>query len=250
MDFKLTGKKALVTGAGSQIGMGKAIALTLAQEGCDVAVADMDLDGAQKTAAEIKKLGRKSVAIKVNITNSSEVNDMVKTAIKELGKIDILVNNAGAGKPPKPFPQYSDADFDFDLNVNLKGMLYCARAVADHMIANKYGKIVSIASGAGKVGRKGIASYSAAKAGVIIASESLAAELIGSGINVNTVAPGLSLTNFVKGTPQEFIEGLRKETPRGVFTTPQDIANTVVFLASDAAVNIVGQCISCTGRIV
>ena len=250
MDLKLKDKVAIVTGAGSQIGFGKAIAMTLAGEGCDIVAADKDLAGAKQTAEDVKKLGRKAIAVEIDITSSAQANNMVSTAIKELGKVDILVNNAGAGKPPKAITDYSDADFDFDININLKGFLYCTRAVAAHMISRKYGKIVSIASGAGILGRKGIPSYCAAKAGVIVASQSLAAELITYGINVNCVAPGLSLTNFVAGTPQEFLDGLAKESPRGTFTVPQDIANAVTYLASDASINMIGQTLSVTGRVI
>ena len=235
MELGLKGKVAIVTGAGSQIGFGKAIALTLAGEGCDIVVADIDLEGAKQTAGDVEVLGRKAIAIKTDITSNAEVNEMVNAALKEFGKIDILVNNAGAGKPPKSFDEYTEADFNFDIDINLKGMLYCTRVVFNHMTSRKSGKIISISSGAGKVGRQGIPSYSAAKAGVIAATQSLAAELAPYGINVNAVAPGLAMTGFIGDTPQEFIDNVAKESPLGRLTVPQDIANMVAFLASDVS---------------
>jgi NAD(P)-dependent dehydrogenase (short-subunit alcohol dehydrogenase family) len=117
MDLKLKGKMALVTGTGSQIGFGKAIALTLAKEGCDIASADIDLEGARKTAAEIEKLGRKSLAVKVDVSKRDSVDKMVETVIKEFGRIDILVNNAGTSSVVQPFMQMTKADWDIDIGV-------------------------------------------------------------------------------------------------------------------------------------
>src|SRR4030043_32634 len=120
MELGLKGKIALVTGAGSQIGFGKAIALQLAKEGCDVITNDLDLDGARKTVAGVEKLGRKSLAIKADVTSTAEWDAMVKKVLDEFGRIDILVNNAGGCTPPRPFLQMTDKDWEFDINVNLK----------------------------------------------------------------------------------------------------------------------------------
>jgi len=247
MDLGLKGKVALVTGAGSQIGFGKAIALTLGAEGCDIIVADNDLGGAEKTAAEVKALGRKAIALETDITSSGKVNSMVKAALEEFGKIDILVNNAGAATPSGPFAEKTESICDLDIDINLKGMLNCTRAVINHMISRKTGKIVSISSSAGIHPRTGITIYSAAKAGVVAFTKALADEVARLGINVNSIAPGMAKTGLAGGLPTEVTEPEKEETPLGRLTVPQDIANTVVFLASDVSRNIVGETIRVSG---
>jgi len=121
MYLGLKGKVALITGAGSQTGFGKGIALTLAKEGCDIIVSDIDLKGAEQTAAAVKALGHKAMTVKADVTNRAEVDNMVKAALKEFGKIDILVNNAGVGTPPKPFVDSTEEEWDLGINVNLRG---------------------------------------------------------------------------------------------------------------------------------
>lgn len=249
MDFGLTGKVAIVTGAGGQKGFGRAIAVTLAKEGCAVAVADVDIEGAEQTTAEIKNLGRQAIAVKVDITRTAEVNDMVKTALSRFGKIDILVNNAGAGTPPKFFIDTTEEEWDFNINLNLKGMLRCTKAVLGHMIANKAGKIVNLSSLGAKTGGEHAIVYSAAKAGVISFTKGLATEVAPLGINVNCVAPGVGLTNFIKNAPRDVIDELIQKTPSRRTCTPQDIANAVLYLASDASIDVVGQTISVDGGL-
>jgi NAD(P)-dependent dehydrogenase (short-subunit alcohol dehydrogenase family) len=248
MDFGLQGKVALVTGAGSQKGFGKAIALTLAREGCDVIVSDIDLKGAQQTADEIKASGRKTVAVKADISSITEVNAMVKTALAEFGKIDILVNNAGAIHALKPFIETTESEMNDDINVNLKGAMNCAKAVVNQMISRKSGKIINISSIGAKKGKARTAAYGAAKAGVIGLTQCLAVELAPLGINVNGIAPGMGLTNFGGGSPSPaMLEKARTDIPTKRTTTPQDIANMVAFLASDVSSDIVGQIISVDG---
>lgn len=247
MDLGLKDKVALITGAGSQIGMGKAIALTLAKEGCDVIVTDINLEGAQKTAAEIKSLGRKVMAIKADVTKTAEVNDMVKTALAEFGKIDILVNAAGAGTVPKPFVEKTEAEWDQDLNLNLRGVLICSRAVLPQMISRKSGKIINVSSIAARLTTPYASIYAAAKSGVVGFTRSLATEVITSGINVNCIAPGLTTTNFLSNMPPELLQRFINEMPSKRANTPQDIANMAVFLASDVSRNIVGQTIAVDG---
>jgi len=164
MDLKLKDKVALVTGAGSQIVYGKAICLTLAEEGCDIIAADIDLDGAKKTAAQVEALGRKALAVKVDVTKQAEVDDMVAKAIKKFGRIDILVNNAGASSRLRPFLEMTDEDWTFDIGVNLLGQMRVARAVLPHMIARKYGRIINTSGGQGV---PNISIYGAAKGGVV-----------------------------------------------------------------------------------
>ena len=241
MKLGLEGKVALVTGAGSQIGFGKGIALAFAREGCDVVVTDIDIEGAKKTAAEIEASGVKSVAIKADITNGDEVNKMVSEALAKFGRIDILVNNAGS-PAPGPFAATTEQHWDINIGTSLKGTWYCTRAVIAQMLKSKKGKIVNISSAAAISG-KGSALYSAAKAGIIGFTKGLASEVGPSGINVNCIAPGMGDTGFqviVKASP-EMKEGYTKMVPMRRLTMPEDIANMAVFLASDAAIDITGQ---------
>ena len=177
MDLGLQGKVALVTGAGSQKGFGKGIALTLAKEGCDIIAADKDFEGVKQTVAEIEALGRRAMAFKTDVSISAEVIEMVSAALAGFGRIDILVNNAGVGSTPKPFIEKTEADWDNDININLKGVLYCTKAVLGQMISRKSGKIINIASGAGLTGLAGRSTYSAAKGGVIAFTKALAKEV-------------------------------------------------------------------------
>jgi NAD(P)-dependent dehydrogenase (short-subunit alcohol dehydrogenase family) len=249
MDLGLKGKVALVTGAGSQTGFGKGIALTLAKEGCDVIVIDKDLEGAQKTAAEIEALGQKTLALQVDVTKSAELNNAVKTALAIFGKIDILVNNAGASTPPKPFVEKTEAEWEPDIDINLRSVLICTKAVLPQMLARKSGKIINISSGVGTMGLANSSIYSAAKAGVMAFTKALAKEVISRGINVNSVSPGIGDTGFLRSskvlktaeTPPEFIKHVNLDIPAGRMTTPQDIGNMVAFLASDVSSDIVGQ---------
>jgi len=249
MDLGLQGKVALVTGAGSQKGFGKGIALALAKEGCDIIVVDKDLEGAEQTAAEVRALGHQAIAFKVDVTKSSEVNDAVKTALEKFDKIDILVNDAGACTPAKPFVEKTEAEWEPDIDINLKGGLICTKAVLPQMLERKSGKIINISSGVGVFGGVNSSIYSAAKAGVIAFTKSLAKEVIASGVYVNNIAPGIGDTNFHRSSnmPEGFMEFAVRTVPLRRATTPQDIGNAVVFLASDASSDIVGQTFSVDG---
>ncbi len=249
MDLGLKGKVALVTGAGSQIGFGKGIAVTLAKEGCDVIVNDVNLEGAEQTAAEIKALGRKAMVIKADVSSSAEVNDMVKAALVEFGRIDILVNNAGVSTVPKPFVETTEADWDRDLNINLKGVFICTKAVLPRMLERKSGKIINISSNGARTGKEYVTVYCAAKAGVMVFTKGMAAELASSGINVNAIAPGVGNTGFALQAPPEFLEQIVATVPLARFTTPQDIGNMAAYLASDVASDITGQTFSVDGGV-
>ncbi|MDD5701929.1 MAG: SDR family NAD(P)-dependent oxidoreductase [Dehalococcoidales bacterium] len=249
MDLGLTGKVALVTGAGSQIGFGKAIAVTLAREGCDLVLGDIDLEGARQTAEIIVNLGRRAIAVKADITRSAEVKDMVKAAIDQFGRIDILVNNAGSGTPPKLFVETTEEEWDYNIDLNLKGMLRCTKAVLEHMVPRKSGKIINISSLGAKTGGDHSTVYSAAKAGIVSFTKGLATEVAPLGINVNCIAPGVGLTNFVRNAPRDVIDELINKTPSRKTATPQDIANAVAYLASDVSIDIVGQTISVDGGL-
>jgi NAD(P)-dependent dehydrogenase (short-subunit alcohol dehydrogenase family) len=255
MDLKLKDKVALVTGAGSQTGFGKGIALQLAREGCTVIILDKDDAGAMKTAAEIESMGNQAMALAVNLTNSTDVNKAVKTALDKFKQIDILVNNAGQSTPPKAFADKTEEEWEPDININLKSVLIVTKAVLPQMIERKYGKIINISSGVGTMGLANSSIYSAAKAGVMAFTKSLAKEVIGKGINVNSVSPGLGDTGFLRSsnvlktaeTPPEFTKHVNMDIPVGRMTTPQDIGYMTAFLASDAAADIVGQIIDVDG---
>jgi NAD(P)-dependent dehydrogenase (short-subunit alcohol dehydrogenase family) len=247
VDLGLKNKVALVTGGASQLGFGRAAALTLADAGCDIIVADLDLPGASRTAEEVKALGRKSAAFYVDVTSKAEVGKMVASALEKFPQIDILVNNAGAAKAEGFFGDTLEKDWEFVINVNLIGPMNCTKALLKHMVARKSGKIINIASSAGLNPRPNVAVYCAAKAGVIAFTKSLAYEVAQYGIYVNGVAPGMAKTRFAGGFPQELMESERKETPLGRSTVPQDIANAVLFLASDLSNDVVGEILLVSG---
>jgi 3-oxoacyl-[acyl-carrier protein] reductase len=240
MDLKLQDKIALVTGAGSQIGYGKTIALILAKEGCDVVVADIDFDGARMTADAIEASGRKALAVKVNVGNRDEVESMTKKALEKFNRIDVLVNNAGVGRP-KPFIETTREDWDFTINVNLYGMMNVTQSVLPHMISQRYGRIVNISGG---IGQAMLSVYGATKAGVQALTQSLAKEVTHLGVIVNAVEPGLALTGLTKGAPPEFLENFRQGSLLKRFCTPEDLAPVVAFLASDVCSYMVGQYIT------
>ena len=251
MDLGLKDKVALVTGAGSQVGFGKAICLTLAQEGCDIVAADLDFGGAKKTAAEVEKLGRKALAVKCDVTKKAEAQEMAKQAVAKFGRIDILVNNAGAILGGGPFVQQDEAYWDRELALNLKGSMLVTQAVLPAMIERKYGKIINITSDTAKHVSPllGVSMYNIAKTGAYKFTRDLAAAMICNGINVNSVSPGWSMdTDFAKVPDKKAAEEMfKKETPIGRGTTARDIAVAVAFFASDLSSDIVGQILSISG---
>jgi 3-oxoacyl-[acyl-carrier protein] reductase len=250
MDLGLKGKVAMVTGAGSQKGFGKGIVMVLAKEGCDIVVCDKDIEGAEKTAKEVKKLGNKAIALKIDITDSAEVKEMVEKALDEFGRIDILVNNAGGSTPPKNFVDTSEETWAKNIDLNLLGLSYVTRTVLPQMIERKSGSVVNISSIAGFIGTQGGTAYAAAKAGVINFTLSLAKELADSNISVNCIAPSLGNTAFYDEFPKEFTDVfVKKSVEAGRYVTPEDIGNAVAFLASDISNRIMGQCLNVSGVI-
>ena len=254
MDYGFKGKIALVTGTASQVGMGNAICLTLAKEGCDIVSADINLAGAKQTVAAVKALGRKAIALKVDVAQESEVNEMVKAALEEFGKIDILVNTAGLSAMKEgAFLQSKRETWEKDLAVNLYGTMNCAKAVVPGMVERKYGKIINFASIVAKLGVS-LGSYSAAKAGVLAITRGLATEFGPSGINVNAIAPGMLKTKFFDEFGEESLKqmfgGVAAMAPLRRNQTVEDIANAVAFLASDVSKNITGQCLQVDSGLV
>ena len=240
MDLKLKGKTALVTGAGSQIGYGRGIVMTLAAEGCDIVTADIDLDGARKTAAAAESKGVRTLALKTDVAQRAEVDAMVKAAIGHFGQIDILVNNAGTSSKLKPFVEMTRADWDLDIQVNLYGQMNVAQAVLPHMIARKYGRIINFSGGRGI---PNISIYGAAKAGIIAFTEALAREVAPHGVIVNAIGPGLGETGLTSHAPQAFLEQNRQRSTLKRLCTPEDVGPAVAFLASDVCSYMTGQLI-------
>ncbi len=248
--FTLTGKVAIVTGSGQ--GLGKAIALTFADAGAHVVVVDWNKETAEKTAAEIKAKGARSLGVVADLRKSDAVANMVERTLQEFGTIDILVNNAG-GHFPKPFVEYSEGGWDAIIQENLKVTFLCTQAVGKVMIQQK-GKasIVNIASRAGLDPFPSAAPYSAAKAGIINLTRTLSLEWGPYNIRVNAIAPGVIVTTGTRELHRddpEFYEKRIKKVPLRRLGEPENVANVALFLASDAADYVTGVTIPVDGGI-
>ncbi|SES75405.1 3-oxoacyl-[acyl-carrier-protein] reductase [Anaerobranca gottschalkii] len=245
--MKLKGKVAVVTGASR--GIGKAIALKLAKEGASVVVNyNSSEEEAQKVVNAILEIGGKGIAVRGNIADYNESQQLIEKALEEFQKIDILVNNAGITRD-NLLLRMSEEDFDQVVDVNLKGYFNCTKAVIRPMLKNKKGKIINITSVIGITGNVGQSNYAAAKAGVIGFTKSLAKELGGKGINVNAVAPGFIQTDMTDKLPEEIKKKIGENIPLKTFGKPEDVAALVVFLASDDSDYITGQTIGVDGGL-
>ena len=246
--MSFTDKIAIVTGAGSKRGIGRSIALNLAEKGANIVVADMDLEGAKEVAAVIEGMGRKALAVQVNVTNQADVEKMVEETLKKFGRVDILVNNAGITQPISTMDMTVE-DWDRVLNVNLKGTFLCSKAVIKPMMERKYGRIVNLSSVSGKRGGGvyGGSHYSAAKAGILGFAKALAREVVEYGITVNSVCPGLVATDIRKGLSDETERAIWETIPMKRPGTANEIAETIAFLASDGASYITGEDIDVNG---
>jgi len=242
VSFRLDGKKALVTGAAR--GIGKAISLTFAQHGADLALVDLDQEPLEEVSKQITELGGKALPIVADISQIDQMEKLTAQTLRELEWIDILVNNAGIGIY-KPAEELTVEDWDKVLSVNLKGSFFLSQMVGKHMIARKSGKIISISSQAGVVGIEGLAAYGASKAGIILYTKVLAVEWGKYGISVNAIAPTSIRTR--QAHPGKAGEKLVRETPLGRMGEPEDVAGTALFLASDASDMISGTTIMVDG---
>jgi len=245
--MKLKDKVALITGGAR--GIGQAIAMTFAKEGADIVVADVNLETAQKTASEIEALGRKSLALEMDVTDITKVEEGVNKILDKFGKVDILVNNAGITKD-NLILRMSLAEWDAVINVNLKGTFNCIKAVTRPMVKQRGGKIVSIASIIGLMGNAGQANYAASKAGIIALTKTVAKELASRNINANAVAPGFIQTDMTAKLPEDVKAKMMAAIPLAKLGLPQDVANVCLFLASEDSSYVTGQVITVDGGMV
>jgi len=239
----LSNRVAIVTGSGQ--GIGQAIALKLAEAGATVVVNDIG-EAAEKVAKEIRAMNRQSLAILADVSSSTDVTKLVEETVNNYGKVDILVNNAGIARDQLVM-RMSDEDWDKVLAVNLKSVFLCTRAALRHMIKQRWGRIISIASIVAVVGNKGQANYASAKAGIIGFTRTIAKEVASRGITANAIAPGFIDTDMTQKLAEDWKQELRGYIPLGHFGSPRDVAEAVAFLASEEAGYITGQVLGVDG---
>ncbi|WP_216207826.1 3-oxoacyl-[acyl-carrier-protein] reductase [Clostridium estertheticum] len=244
----LKGKTAVVTGASR--GIGRAIALKLAKHGANVVVNYRNsVEAVQEVVKEIEALGVKVLAIQADISSYTDVENMIKKSVEEFGSIDILVNNAGITKDGL-LMRMKEADFDSVIDINLKGAFNCTRHVAAIMLKQRSGRIINISSVSGLTGNAGQVNYSAAKAGIIGMTKSVAREFGSRGVTCNAVAPGYIQTDMTEDLPAKVKDTIMGTIPLKRLGRPEDVANVVAFLATDDAAYITGQVINVDGGMV
>jgi len=236
--MRLKGLNALVTGAAQ--GIGRAIALRMADEGAGVCVADINLETARVTAGELEKKGVKSLAVALNVADPESVSNAFATFTKEFERLDILVNNAGITRDALLL-RMKDEEWDAVLDVNLKGTFLCSKEAIRIMSRQRSGKIINISSIVAFIGNPGQANYSSSKAAIIGLTKTIAREYASRGIRVNAIAPGFIETAMTENLPEKVKEEMKKAIPLGHFGRPEDIASVAVFLASKDADYITGQ---------
>ncbi len=240
--FELTGQTAIITGAAT--GIGEAIARRLSRAGATIAVADLNAEGAREVAASI---GGDSFGIGIDISRADSAQQVIAEVLSRRGQIDVLVNNAGLGGKAAPLWEQTDEDWQRIIAVNMTGVFNCCRAVITHMRGRKYGRIVNIASIAGKEGNPNMTGYSATKAGVIAFTKSLAKEVAVDGICVNSVAPAVIRTKILEQLTQAQIDYMTEKIPMRRTGTPEEIAAVVHFLSSPDCSFVTGQCYDASG---
>jgi 3-oxoacyl-[acyl-carrier protein] reductase len=234
--MNLADRVAIVTGGGR--GIGRAIALRLAEAGASIVL--NDIEPVETVVKEIKAMGRQALPALADVSSAVEVERLVEEAISAYGRIDILVNNAGIARD-QLLLRMTEEDWDKVLAVDLKSVFLCTRAVLKYMVKQRWGRIISLSSIAGIMGNPGQASYAAAKAGIIGFTRTIAKEVASRGITVNAIAPGFIDTEMTRQLKADWKEELKKQIPLGRLGSPADVAEAVAFLASDAASYITGQ---------
>ena len=244
----LEGKTAVITG--SARGLGKAIALKMASLGANIVLNDIaSSDTLDETAEEFRSAGYNVAVTRGDVRNQDDVKAMFASAVEAFGRIDILVNNAGITKD-KPMAMMSEEDWDAVLDINLKGAFLCTKFAAKQMIKQRYGRIINMASVAGRYGNQGQANYSASKAGLIGLTKTTAKEFASRGITCNAVAPGMIQSKMTDVLPEDVKKKYLDSIPLGRFGTPEDVAGVVAFLASDDASYVTAQVIDIDGGLV
>jgi len=243
----LSGKIAVVTGAGN--GIGSASARLYAEHGADVALLDLDREGLERTAAAIRKLGRRALPIEVNLLEPDAVRAAFARIKSELGPVDVLLNNVGQSARDKAsnFANSDPTSWDFILSICLRTTILCSHQVVKDMIARKTGKIVNISSDTAYLGAKSSAAYAAAKGGVMAFTRTLAKELAPDGVTVNSVAPGPTRTRAMELLPADIVTKQNAEIPMGSVCEPEDIANAVLFFSSPMSRLVTGQTLMVNG---
>ena len=241
----LNNKVAIVTG--SARGIGASIAKRFLSEGARVVFVDIDKEIVNQTARDLDSLGKQSLAIAVDLTCASEIQSMSKKVIQHFGTIDILVNNAGIVGPNKPLVEVTEEEWDQVMAIDLKAVFMCTRAVLPIMLKNRYGRIVNVASIAGKEGNPNLAPYSSAKAGVICLTKALAKEVCQQGIYVNCITPAVIETPILSQVTEEVANYMVSKIPMGRMGKPREVAALVRFLASDECSFTNGACIDISG---
>lgn len=244
--MRLKGKVSIITGGAS--GIGKATVLKFAQEGAIVAVCDLNQETIDATVNEVKAAGGEAVGYIVNVTNKSQINDMVADVKARFGRIDVLVNNAGIVQDAQ-LTKMTDEQFDLVIDINLRGVYNCAKAVVDTMVAQGGGVILNASSVVGVYGNFGQTNYAATKFGVIGFVKTWAKELGKKGIRANAVCPGFVATPILKAMPEKVIQAMEDRVPMKRMAQPEEIANLYAFLASDEASYINGAAIEITGGL-
>lgn len=244
--MRLDGKNVIVTGAGS--GIGKAIAVMCASFGANVVGVDLNAAALKATGEEIEKLGHKYVGVTTDVTDYNSVNAMVKQTLEAMGNVDVLINCVG-WDVIEPFWKNKVEYWDKVIDINYKSVIYCSRAVLDNMMENNSGKIINIASDAGRGGSSGETVYSGAKGGVIAFTKSLAREVARYNVLVNCICPGPTDTPLYQGQPEKMRQAFEKAIPLRRVAKPEEVAGAAVFFSSDLANFITGQTISVSGGL-
>lgn len=250
--LSLQGKVAIVTGSAQ--GIGRVTAIKIAQQGARTAIVDLNLEGAENVAREIKEIGGEAIPLKVDVTDFDQINGMVDRLRKQYGRIDILVNNVGWNRT-QDFVNDTPEFWEKIISLNLKAHIFCSHAALKVMIEQRYGKIVNIGSDSGRVGNPRDAVYSACKSGLMGLTKSLAREMGKYGININCICPGPTETQLLHSSfsdqaqEEAFIKAMEKMIPLRRIGKPEDVAHTVLFLVSDEAQYVTGQVLSVSGGL-